>query len=95
MTRYQADKILKEVVLDDAAAQAYRSDRAAYLEGRDLTDAEREALMAFDYVSLYSMGVHPFLLNGFVMKVWPGDRQTAQREYLGAIANLGYPDFAT
>jgi hypothetical protein len=29
------------------------------------------------------------------MRAWPGERRAAQAEYLGAIADLGYPDFAT
>ncbi len=99
MTLYQVDKLLRQIVLDDAAAELFKDDRAAYratcVDGCDLTDAERDALLAFDYRSLYAMGVHPFLLNGFVMKVWPGERRSAQREYLNAIADLGIPDFAT
>ena len=40
-------------------------------------------------------GAHFFLLNGFAMKAWPGDRATAQKTYLSSLADLGYPDFAT
>jgi hypothetical protein len=95
MSRYGVDKILKEVVLDEAAFRGYKEDRAKYLEGRDLTEEEHRALMEFDYRWLYANGAHPFLLNGFAMKAWPGDRATAQKTYLGSLADLGYPDFAT
>ena len=95
MSRYGVDKVLKEVVLDEAAFRGYRADRATYLQGRDLTDEEHRALMEFDYRWLYANGAHFFLLNGFTMKAWPGERATAQKTYLSSLEDLGYPDFAT
>ena len=95
MSRDGIDKVLKEGVLDDAAFRGYRDDRATSLEGRDLTEEEPRALMELDYRWLYAQGAHPFLLNGFTMKTWPGERATAQRTYLSSLADLGYPDFAT
>jgi hypothetical protein len=95
MSRYQIDKVLKEVAQDEQAFQAFKENAAAFLEGRELTDAERDALVKIDYPALYAMGAHPFLLNGFVMRVWPGDRRTLGQEYRQKIAPYGYPDFAT
>lgn len=95
MSRYQVDKVLREVVLGDAAAEAFKSDPAAYLAGRDLTDEERKALAEVDYPTLYCLGAHPFVLAGFTMKVWAGDRRALQAEYRQHIAPFGYPDFAT
>jgi len=51
--------------------------------------------MRIDYPTLYAAGVHPFLLNGFVNRVWPGDRGKLMAEYRAKIAPMGYPDFST
>lgn len=95
MSKYHVDKLMREVILDEGAFQRYRDDRGRYLDGRDLTREERDALMGFDYRALYASGAHPFLLNGFVMRAWPGERSSSQAEYLKAIRDLGYPDFST
>jgi hypothetical protein len=95
MSRYHVDKVLKQVAQDDAALQAFKANAAGFFEGRDLTEAERDALANVDYKALYAMGAHPFLLNGFIMRVWQGDRRSLLKEYREAIAPLGYPDFAT
>ncbi len=95
MSRYEVDKVLRQVVLDDAALQAYRDDPVAFLQGRELTDAERDAIAGLDYRTLYSAGAHPFLLNGFVMRASSGERRTVLAEYLAGIKPLGYPDFST
>jgi hypothetical protein len=86
---------MREVILNNDTFRAYQNDRAKLLEGRDLTDDERKWLMDFDYRSLYASGVHFFLLNGFVMKTWPGDRSNAGATYRKDLEDLGYPDFAT
>jgi hypothetical protein len=95
MSRYGVDKILRAITHDDAAFQAFKEDRAKFLEGRDLTEDERKALTELDYRWLYANGAHFFLLNGFAMKTWTGDRATANRTYLASLEGLGYPDFAT
>lgn len=95
MSRYQVDKVLREVVLDDVACEAFKSDPGAFLAGRDLTDEERKALAEVDYPTLYRLGAHHFVLSGFTMKVWAGDRRALQAEYRQRIAPFGYPDFAT
>src|SRR5205823_5427042 len=46
MSRYQVDKVIREVAHDEAAQAAFLADPAAYLEGRDLTNEERAALLA-------------------------------------------------
>ena len=95
MSRYEVDKVLRQVVLDDAALQAHREDPVAFLQGRELTDAESDAIAGLDYRTLYSAGAHPFLLNGFVMRASSGERRTVLTEYLAGIKPLGYPDFST
>ena len=95
MSKYQVDKIMREVILDEKTASAYRADTGKFLEGRDLTEDERAALIKVDYAALYRMGAHPFLLNGFTRLVWKGDRATLNAEYRKSIAPHGYPDFST
>lgn len=95
MSRYAVDKLLRQVVVDDQACQAFLDQRPAVLQTYALSDAEREALAALDYPGLYALGAHPFLLNGFLMRTQSGDRASALAAYRAAIAPLGQPDFAT
>ncbi|MPZ13673.1 MAG: hypothetical protein GEU73_04500 [Chloroflexi bacterium] len=95
MTRYQVDKVLRQVINDDTALEAFQRDAAAFLEGRDLSDEERKGLIDIDYPALYKLGAHPFILSGFTMRVWPADRRGLQAEYQERIAPHGYPDFET
>ena len=94
MSRYQVDKVLREVAHDDAAQAAFVADPAAYVAGRELSEAERAALVACDYAALYGMGAHPFLLWAFVRAARP-DGGPAAQEYAAALAPHGAPDFGT
>ena len=95
MSKYYVDKLMREVVMDSRAASAFRENTVKFLEGRDLTPEERRALIAVDYATLYRLGAHPFLLNGFTRQVWKGDKATLNAEYRKNIAPHGYPDFST
>ncbi len=95
MSLYQVDKIMREVNLESDALQAFSADRAAFLEGRDLSAAERESLLTGDSAALYAMGGHPLLLMSFVQRTTSGDRGGALRAHVGAIQSLGSPDFTT
>ena len=95
MSRYQVDKVMREVVMDEKVASAFKADTKEFLEGRELTDEERDALIRVDYATLYRLGAHPFLLNGFTRLVWKGDRAALNSEYRKNIAPHGYPDFST
>jgi hypothetical protein len=86
---------MREVVLDEQNASAFKADTEKFLEGRDLRDEERKALINVDYATLYRLGAHPFLLNGFTRLVWKGDRATLNAEYRQKITPFGYPDFST
>jgi hypothetical protein len=92
---YQVDKIMREINLGADALEAFSADRAAYLEDRDLSAAERKALIKVDSAALYAMGGHPLLLLNFVQRTTPGDRGSALRAHIEAIQPLGVPDFAT
>ena len=90
MSKYQIDKVMREFVMDEKAVSAYRADTEKFLQGRDLTPEEREALIRVDYATLYRLGAHPFLLNGFTRLVWKGDRATLNAEYRKNIAPYGH-----
>ena len=95
MSKYHVDKVMREVILDPKIAGAFKADTAKFLEGRDLTEEERKALIDVDYATLYRLGAHPFLLNGFTRLVWKGDKAALNAEYRKKIAPYGYPDFST
>jgi hypothetical protein len=95
MSRYQVDKALRQVILQEDAAQRFVQNPGEFLKGFDLSEAEREALASVDFRTLYTMGAHPFLLTGFVMRTWRGDRAALMAEYQKAITPLGTPDFST
>jgi hypothetical protein len=94
MSRYQVDKVMRELIQDESAAAAFRADPAAYVANRDLDPAERAALIACDYRTLYGLGAHPFLLWGYVRAAQDANAPES-REYADALAPLGMPDFGT
>jgi hypothetical protein len=98
VSRYEVDKVLRAVAKRAEERAAFRADPAAYLAGRDLTDAEREALLRHDYVTLYGLGAHPFLLWPFTARLAAEQGRTGRevmREYMAAITPLGRPDYST
>ncbi|MBM2812349.1 MAG: LigA protein [Chloroflexi bacterium] len=95
MTKYGVDKALRRVVLDQGPRDAFRKEPERFLEECDLTDQERKALLEFDYGTLYKLGAHPFLLNGYTAKLWPGDMRTYRDTYCETIEPYGYPDWGT
>jgi hypothetical protein len=94
MSRYQVDKVMREVAHDEGAQAAFLADTAAYLDGRDLTAEERAAFLAGDYGALYRLGAHPFLLWAFTRVALPNGGPSPG-EYVATIAPHGTPDFAT
>jgi hypothetical protein len=95
VTLYEVDNVMRQVNLGSEALDAFGADPAAFLEGRDLSAAEREALITVDSAALYAMGGHPLLLLNFVQRTTSGDRGSALRAHIDAIKALGNPDFAT
>ena len=93
MSRFAVNKVLRQVIIDEAGASSFENDRDAFLAGFALDDGELKALRDLDYKTLYSNGAHPFLLNSFLMRMWPGDRRTFMAEYRENVAPFGYPDF--
>jgi hypothetical protein len=96
MSLYALDKVMREVIRLADAREAFAANAEAYLDGRDLTPAERSALVARDFQTLYLIGGHPFLLIGFVAtQSPPPERGAATAAYQQSLAGLGYPDYST
>jgi hypothetical protein len=70
--RYATNRVLWEVAADRDLAQRLQDDAAAALAGRDLTDRERDALAGADVRCLFQLGVHPFLLYNFALRLNEG-----------------------
>jgi len=86
---------VRKIAKDPAVRESFQKDPKQFLQDYDLTDQERKALAEKDYGALYALGAHPFLLQAFVMTVFPGDKRILLGEYVKAITPWGYPDFST
>jgi hypothetical protein len=65
MSLYQLQKLMFHVHSDSYRRTRYLENRPEYVASYDLTDAERQAVLAVDVRELYKMGVHPLLLRPF------------------------------
>jgi hypothetical protein len=80
MSLYSLQKLIRQVISDDAFRDAYLSSAAAAAAPFDLTEAEREALLRCDYGALYRSGVHGLLLRPFSII-----HGVSEQDYLAAI----------
>jgi aromatic-ring opening dioxygenase LigAB LigA subunit len=62
MSRYQVDKLLRDLRRDESVAARFRSDIELVLDGYQLDTAERDLLKRWDVRSLYERGANPLLL---------------------------------
>jgi hypothetical protein len=74
-----------------------RAERSTWLK---FTDAERDALAAHDYIALFELGAHNFLLLTMFIGLFERDYQEPlafQREFAARLAHwsLPYPDIST
>lgn len=65
MSLYQLSKVLYVLNRDDAAKRQWQTDPAALLEGYDLTEEERGAVLEHDIGLLYVLGVNGQILMHF------------------------------
>jgi hypothetical protein len=63
MSVYALNKLCHRTQNDRDFRAAMRNDPAAAIAPYDLTQQEREALLAGDVSTLYRMGLHPFILS--------------------------------
>jgi len=62
MSRYQVDKLLRDIRRDDQLAARFRGDIDAVLCNYKLDADERELLKRWEIRKLYDRGVNPLLL---------------------------------
>jgi aromatic-ring opening dioxygenase LigAB LigA subunit len=62
MSRYQVDKLLRDLRRDEDLAARFRTAIDPVLDGYKLDPSERELLKRWDVRELYDRGVNPLLL---------------------------------
>jgi len=62
MSIFAVNHLCRELLRDHAFRAAMKADPAKALADKDLTDAERKALLAGDVGTLFNMGVNAFLM---------------------------------
>jgi hypothetical protein len=62
MSIFAVNYLCREVLRDHAFRAAMKRDSAQALADKDLTDAERQALLAGDVGALFRMGANAFLM---------------------------------
>jgi len=63
MSIFACNYLFREVLRDHAFRAAMKADPAKALEGKDLTNEERAAILAGDVGKLFRMGCNAFLMN--------------------------------
>jgi len=67
MSVYALQKLLRDVNRIPGRREAYFKSPAAFAQGYELTEREREALLGVDVRALYDMGVHGLILRPFTI----------------------------
>jgi hypothetical protein len=88
MSQYVTSRLMWEVTRDRDLAARYVADPASVLEGLDLTDAEREALIAQDIRALFQLGLHPFIVYHYALRLAGGNSFEFMMDYLGKLEGL-------
>ncbi len=63
MSLYAVNRVCRDVLRDTAFRNAMKADPSTALADRDLTDAERSALIAGDVAQLHRLGANDFLMG--------------------------------
>jgi hypothetical protein len=95
MSHYSTSRVMWEVTRDRELADRFRTDPAAVLEGRDLDDEERKALAAADIRALFELGVHPFVLYHFALRLAGGVSMAFLQDYVAQLQGLTVGDLET
>jgi Aromatic-ring-opening dioxygenase LigAB, LigA subunit len=85
MSIFNVNYLCRELLRDHAFRAAMKADPATALKKYDLTDEERQALLAGDVAKLYRLGANGFLLGylcrfevcGLTLDVYNGRIRTA------------------
>lgn len=62
MSRYQVDKLLRDLRRDDQLATRFRDEAEIVMDGYKLDPEERDLLKHWEIRKLYDRGVNPLLL---------------------------------
>lgn len=95
MSRYTTSRVMWEITRDRELADSFHADPEAVLDGRDLTDVERKALAANDIRALFELGIHPFVLYHFALRLAGGFSMPFVQRYLGQLQGLTVGDLET
>jgi hypothetical protein len=93
MSHYATSRAMWEITRDRELADRFRADPAAFLDDwarqhGDLDDAERTALAAHDVRGLFELGVHPFVLYHFALRLAGGWSFPFMQDYLAQLQGL-------
>ena len=88
MRHYATSRAMWATTRDRELAERFRADPAAVLDGRDLDDRERAALAAGDIRGLFELGIHPFVLYHFALRLAGGWSVPFMQDYLGRLKGL-------
>jgi Aromatic-ring-opening dioxygenase LigAB, LigA subunit len=83
MSLYQLQKLIYEVNRNPECRDRYRSNRAGFVAGYQLTAEEQTAIIELDVRTLYRLGVHPLLLRPFTLL-----HRVSNEDYAKALAGL-------
>ena len=95
MSKYATNRVLWEVAANPVLAQQIQEDPETALAGRDLSDEERTALGQADIRGLFQLGVHPFLLYNFALRLAGGFSMPFVQSYLAQLEGLELGDLDT
>ena len=88
MSRYATSRVMWDITRERDLAEQFRADPGAVLDGRDLNGEEREALAKADLRTLLEVGVHPFVLYHFALRLAGGFSMPFMQDYLGQLQGL-------
>ena len=95
MSRYITARAMWEITGDRDLATMFRADPGAVLGGLDLTEDERVALATGDLRALFQLGIHPFVLYNFALRLAGGFSMPFIEQYLGQLRGLTVGDLET
>ena len=88
MSHHAISRVMWEITRDRDLADRFKAEPATVLDGRDLDDDERKALVAADLRALFELGVHPFVLYHFALRLAGGWSVPFMQDYLALLQGL-------
>ena len=95
MSLYATSRVMWEITRDRELAERFPADPAAVLADRDLDDTERTALAAHDLRTLFELGVHPFVLYHFALRLAGSWSMPFMQDYLAQLQGLAVGNLET